>query len=315
MAAFFLGVDGGQSSTIALIGDERGRVAGVGRAGPSNHIGAAGGREKFVNAIRQCVTEACEQAGVDQAHVRFAAACLGFSGGPVDKEPVIREIVSAERLIVTDDALIALSGATAGEAGVIAISGTGSIAFGRNAHGERARAGGWGYIFGDEGSSFDITRHALRAALRFEEGWGPATSLHRKLLDATKATSANHLLHRFYTEEFPRRVIAGYARLVDRAARDGDGEAIRILEEAAGQLWIIANAVSRKLFGNHPACLTYAGGTFRGQLLRQRFQVLVENKGDQVHPPRYGPAAGALIEAYHSAGLKVELSNLPEEKT
>jgi N-acetylglucosamine kinase-like BadF-type ATPase len=315
MAAFFLGVDGGQSSTIALIGDESGRVLGSGRSGPCNHVAAAEGPSKFVRVIRDCLRDACRQAGLDAGTIHFNTVCLGFSGGPVDKEPLLGGILAADRLIVTDDALVALSGATAGDPGVVTISGTGSIAFGRNASGERARAGGWGYIFGDEGSSFDITRRALRAALCFEEGWGPATSLHRALLDAARAGNANELLHRFYTPEFPRHVIAGFSRLVDDAARSGDGEAIRILEEAARELCVLANAVSRNLFGGQPARVTYIGGAFRSDLLRQHFRALIENEGDHVQPPRYGPAAGALIEAYRCAGLKVELSNVPEEKT
>ena len=315
MAALFLGVDGGQSSTIALIGDESGRVIGAGRSGPSNHVTGAEAREKFVRAIRDCLSEACRDAGIDSASHRFEAACLGFSGGPADKEALLCELIAAGRLIVTDDALIALSGATAGEPGVIAISGTGSIAFGRNAHGQRARAGGWGYVFGDEGSSFDITRRALRAALRFEEGWGPPTSLHRSLLDATRVANANELLHRFYTPEFPRHVIAGFSRLVDHAARAGDEEAKRVLEEAAQELFEIANAVARKLFAGRSAYVTYIGGSFRSECLRRRFQALVENVGDRLHPPLYGPAAGALIEAYRNAGVNVELSSVPEEKT
>src|SRR5438552_18535253 len=146
-AQYFLGIDGGQSSTIALIGDQTGWVSGAGRSGPCNHVGAAEGRAKFVSTIRACVGAACGQAGLDVAATRFATACLGFSGGPSDKEAILQEILLVDRMTVTDDALIALSGALAGEAGVIAISGTGSIAFGRNARGERARAGGWGYVF------------------------------------------------------------------------------------------------------------------------------------------------------------------------
>jgi N-acetylglucosamine kinase-like BadF-type ATPase len=315
MAAYFLGVDGGQSSTIALIGDESGQIIGAGRAGPCNHVGAEEGRQKFIQAIGGCLSEALRSASLDSPSTRFTAACLGFSGGPADKESLLNEIIATDRLIVTDDALIALSGATAGDPGVITISGTGSIAFGRNAHGERARAGGWGYIFGDEGSSFDISRRALRAALRFEEGWGPPTSLHRSLLDVTHAANANELLHRFYTPEFPRHVVAGYARLVDHAARTGDAEANRILQEAAHELCNLATAVSRKLFVNQPAHVTFIGGAFRSDLLRQHFQALIKNEGNHVQPPLYGPAAGALIEAYRSAGLTVELSNVPEEKT
>src|SRR5437660_2571125 len=212
---YFLGVDGGQSSTTAVIGDELGRVIGIGRGGPSNHVGAAEGRAKFVNAIEECVTAACVKGGVDPANTRFASAWLGFSGGPADKESIVNEILSSERTLVTHDGLIALSGATAGQPGLITIAGTGSFAFGRNAAGETARAGGWGYIFGDEGGGFFITRQALRAALRFEEGWGPPTALRDVILQAAGARNVNDALHRFYTQEYPRPRVASFSRLVD----------------------------------------------------------------------------------------------------
>ncbi|MGB9605500.1 MAG: BadF/BadG/BcrA/BcrD ATPase family protein, partial [Bryobacteraceae bacterium] len=131
----FLGVDGGQTATIALIGDESGRVLGAGRGGPCNHVGGPEGREKFTRAIRDSIGQACRSAGLDPERVRFRVACLGFSGGPEDKRPLLEAMLAAEQLVVTTDAMIALSGATAGEPGIITIAGTGSIAFGRNAGG------------------------------------------------------------------------------------------------------------------------------------------------------------------------------------
>jgi N-acetylglucosamine kinase-like BadF-type ATPase len=216
MAEYFLGVDGGQSSTYALIGDANGRVLGGGRGGPSNHVGASEGRAKFTDAIQTCLSAACASADLDAATIRFAVACLGFSGGPADKESILREILRSDRTIVTHDALIALSGATGGEPGVITIAGTGSIAFGRNASGKTARAGGWGYVFGDEGGGFGIVRQALGAALKLEESWGEPTSLRQMFLDQTGASDINDLLHRFYTPEFPRPRIAGFAELMKR---------------------------------------------------------------------------------------------------
>ena len=88
------------------------------------------------------------------------------------RRPLVPELLSAVHLSVSHDALIAYVGACGGEPGVVVIAGTGSIAFGRGSDGREARAGGWGYVFGDEGGAFDIVRQALRAALRFEEGWG-----------------------------------------------------------------------------------------------------------------------------------------------
>jgi N-acetylglucosamine kinase-like BadF-type ATPase len=316
MPRYFLGVDGGQSTTTALIADESGRVVGAGAGGPCNHVGAAEGRAKLSNAVRECVGKACAAAGLDESEVTFAAACFGMSGGPADKRAILSEILRAERLEVTTDAVIALAGATGGEPGIITIAGTGSIGFGRNAAGRAARAGGWGYIFGDEGGAFDLTRQALRAALRQEEGWGPPTSLHRMLLEASAASDANDLLHRFYTQEWPRPKIAALSKLVDQAAVEGDAIAREILLNAAQQLAAIAASVRRQLWQpGEPVPVAYIGGVFKSGLVLERFRTLVElEEGNRASPPLYGPAAGALFEAYRAAGLHPHLSNLPEFK-
>src|ERR1035441_8814937 len=85
----YLGVDGGQSGTTAVIGDETGRILGVGEAGPCNHAAAGEGRAKLERAISGSVAAACAQAGLDAAAVRFEAACFGMSGGPDDKGEIL----------------------------------------------------------------------------------------------------------------------------------------------------------------------------------------------------------------------------------
>ena len=312
----FLGVDGGQSSTTALIGDETGHALGAGSGGPCNHVGAAEGHEKLARAVAECMGKACAQAGLDPAAVRFAAACFGMSGGSADKREILARILRADRLEVTTDAVIALAGATAGRPGIITIAGTGSIACGRNAAGQFARAGGWGYIFGDEGAGFDVVRQALRAALRWEEGWGPDTALGAVLLEATGAADANDLLHRFYTREWPRPRVATLAPLVDRTAAAGDPVALEVLHRAAAQLASLTGAVRRQLFRpGEAAAVAYVGGVFRSALLLERYRMLVGmEEGNRVGPPVYGPAAGALLEAYAAAGLGPELRDLPEFK-
>jgi N-acetylglucosamine kinase-like BadF-type ATPase len=310
MPRFFLGVDGGQSSTTAIIGDESGLVLGVGRAGPSNHVGAEEGPGKLVLAVRGSVRSACEQAGLDVDGIRFTSACLGFSGGPTDKEALLREILPIERMQVTDDALIALAGATAGEPGVVVISGTGSIAFGRNQEGRTARAGGWGYLFGDEGGAFWIACQAIRAARRWEEGWGLPTSLRARLLDATGARNINDLLHRCYTPEFPRPRVASLSILVNHAAEAGDPAAFEILDTAARELALLVIAVAGQLFADgKPAIVTYSGGVFGSRILLGRFRNwMASEEGVRVMPPVYGPAVGALLEAYRAVGLEHALS-------
>jgi N-acetylglucosamine kinase-like BadF-type ATPase len=207
---------------------------------------------------------------------------------------------------VTDDALIALAGATAGEPGLVVIAGTGSIAFGRNLEGRTARAGGWGYLFGDEGGAFWIARQAIRAARRWEEDWGLPTSLRARLLDATGARNINDLLHRCYTPEFPRPRVASLSILVNHAAEAGDSAAFEILDTAARELALLVIAVNGQLFaGGKPALVTYSGGVFRSRILLGRFRNwMASEEGVRVMPPVYGPAIGALLEAYRAVGLE-----------
>jgi len=313
----FLGVDGGQSSTTAVIGDDAGRVIGYGRGGPCNHVKTGDGRAKFVNAIQVCVGQACLAAGLDVGTVEFASACLGFSGGPADKEDILHEILRVRDMQVTNDGVIALAGATGGAPGIIAIAGTGQLALGRNAAGRVGRAGGWGYVFGDEGGGFDLTRQAVRAALRQHEGWGPATILHDWLLAETGAADANDLVHRFYTTDWPRPKIAAFSRLVDEAAMQGDRIAREILLAAAVTQAGFVAAVRGQLFAEGDVILVAPiGGVWRSVMMRSRFTDLVElANGVKVIEPQHGPATGALLEAYRQAGVeRPGLTNVPNEK-
>lgn len=312
----YLGVDGGQSSTTALIGDETGRVVGRGSGGPCNHVASAEGRAKFFRALGQCLKESCEQAHLDSKTVSFACACLGFSGGPEDKEAYSRELIRSARYKVTHDAEIALSGATAGEPGIIIIAGTGSMAFGRDAEGRTARAGGWGYIFGDEGGAFDITRRAVRAALQCEEGWGPLTILRDLLLKETGAANANELLHLFYGPEYPRKRVASLCPLVTKAAEHGDRVALEIFNTAAAELARFVEGVHRHLFRvDERVPLACIGGAFQSAPLVASFTSRFRDSiALTMGPPRLGPAAGALLEALRMDGKRAELSGVPESE-
>jgi N-acetylglucosamine kinase-like BadF-type ATPase len=307
----FLGVDGGQSSTTALIGDETGRVIGAGVGGPCNHAAAEEGRRKLERAVRESVTAACQQAGLDTAP-RFEAACFGMSGGPEDKRAILAAIIDTAALVVMTDAEVALAGATDTGLGVIVIAGTGSIALGRNASRTLARSGGWGYIFGDEGSAFDIVRQALRAALRMEEGWGPPTRLRQVLLDATKSRDANEMLHRFYTPDWPRDRVATLAPLVDTASTEGDSAAIDILNYCAQQLAMLASSVRAQLWqAPETVEVAFIGGVFTSAIVRERFRMLVElDAGTKCGPPKHTPAAGALLEAYRAVGMPMKAMKL-----
>ena len=192
------------------------------------------------------------------------------SGGPDDKAALLAELIDAAHLVVTHDAAIALAGATCGEPGIITIAGTGSMAFGKNARGETARAGGWGYIYGDEGGAFDVVRQAVRAVLREHEGWGGRTALTPALLEASGAPDPNAMLHLFYTPEWPRWRVAGLAKIVHRIATEGDPAALR--SSAPGEArssspcWLAS--VRRQLWGRGGSwCACPGRDTFQHAIL------------------------------------------------
>ncbi len=306
----FLGVDGGQSGTTALIGNEHGDVLGRGNAGPCNHVSGAEAKGKFTRAMEKCVGEAAAAAGLNLP-LKFEAACVGMSGGAEDKEALLRETIQSDRWVVTNDAAIALAGAFAGAPGVIVIAGTGSMALGRGRDGEVRRAGGWGYVFGDEGGAFDIVRQGLRACLRAEEGWGQGTRLTEMLLQETGCADVNAVLHLFYTAEWPRSRVAALAPSVDRLASEGDPVAVQILSGAAQGLALFAQSVRRQLWDNDEVVdCSYVGGVFRSGSVLERYRSLMELSGCRVIAPLLGPAEGALVEAYRLAGLEHSVHKL-----
>jgi N-acetylglucosamine kinase-like BadF-type ATPase len=187
------------------------------------------------------------------------------------------------------------------------------MAFGRNSGGKKARAGGWGYVFGDEGGAFDLTRRALQASLRSEEGWGEETALRRSLLEATGATTANELLHQFYGR-FDRSYIATLASLVTRAADSGDSVAGAILHEAAEKLAWYVTGVYKQLFASPETVpVAYVGGVFKNERFRNEFSRCVcASIGCKTIAPRFSPAAGALLEALRLDGNPSPLSGPAE---
>ncbi len=317
---FYLGVDGGQSSTVALIGDENGVVVGYGVGGPSNHVQGPGGREKLRNAVIASVGAAWSNSPYGEpgkAWPHFESAFFGMTGGGQDKREIIGELIQSTHLDVSHDAITALVGATEGNPGIIVIAGTGSIAFGINARGQTARAGGWGYVFGDEGAAFGLARDALRAALRFEEGWGPATELRDRIIRFSEASDLNDALHKWYTVDFPRPRVASFSKEIDEAAVAGDRVAREILRRGSAQLVQLVEHVRPRIFSHDQTVLvSYTGGVWKSKIVRNRFKKLLESQGNyRVIQPVLGPAAGALLAAYRNAGIpEIKLKNLPQTK-
>jgi N-acetylglucosamine kinase-like BadF-type ATPase len=296
-----LGVDGGASKTRAVVLDARGRVVGEGEAGPSNPLRV--GVSEAAQAVREAAERACAAAGVRRTEV--AAAEVGLAGvRRTDLRARMREALAAlgiKPLEVVTDAEIALYGVTEGKAGVVIISGTGSICCGANARGRQVCAGGWGPVAGDEGSGSWIARRGLQAVARASDGRGPKTPLVEAACEYFHVAKAEDLSQALYAPHMTHRRIAGFGRHVIDAAKRRDASARRVVDEAARELAEMAAAVIRKLrMEREHFNVGYVGGVFAagnlilGPVGEELARVAPEAR---LAPPALAPAEAAAYMA------------------
>lgn len=241
--AIFLGIDGGGSKTACAVGDESALLA-TAVAGASNLIRA--GEDQAWQSLRSVIREACAGAQVVPSDVR--GACLGMAGAArPEVQDAIRRIVAeliAAEIEVVGDMEIALESAFGAGPGVVVIAGTGSIAYGRDAQGQTARAGGWGFAVSDEGSGHWIGRRVVAAALRAEDE-GVSSPMLNEVLKFWQV-GREHLIS--VVNATPPPDFAGLLPLVAAAADGSDSTASRILAEAGAELAGLALIVIRRLF-------------------------------------------------------------------
>ena len=258
-----LGIDAGGTKTVCLLADDRGQVIAEARGGGAN-LQSAGELE-----VEKVLHHVMEEA-LGERDILPAAICLGIAGvdRPEDGNAVrgiMRRIGFKTPTLVVNDALVALVAGAGDEPGVVLVAGTGSIAYGKDGAGRAARAGGWGYLLGDEGGGFWIGRAALSAVVRQFDGRGPATLLTDMVLSHMRLASPTQLIHEIYYRDLHRQAIAGLAALVQRAADEGDAVAGQILARAGTELAAAAASVITRLDMRGDVFPTVlAGGIFRG---------------------------------------------------
>ena len=265
----YLGIDAGGTKTdcavsngAELLGQATGASCKLARVGKER------GRENLQTVIRQ----ATHAAGVEASTIQHV--CIGMSGASLAEavqwaQQTIRELIPDSTIYVAGDHVIAHRAAFGTSPGVLVISGTGSIAFGRNQNGETARAGGWGPNVSDEGSAFWVGREAVTAALHAFD-IGNANGLLATIAESWKVAPEEVI--RMANASEPR--FPELAGPVVNAAEQGDDTARAIMERAGQALASLASAVIKRLWpsgGVVPVAL--AGGVLQGSaLVRHAFR-------------------------------------------
>ncbi|WP_062017524.1 N-acetylglucosamine kinase [Aureimonas sp. AU4] len=303
----YLGVDGGGTKTAFCILDETGAVRA--RTEGETCYFLSIGLDEAERRVVKGVEEACRAAGVAPRDLDFA-----FFGLPAYGEvsSVIERLdrfpgamLGHDRYRCGNDTVCGWAGSLGAADGINIVAGTGSISYGMN-RGVGLRCGGWGEIFGDEGSAYWIGRAALQAFSRISDGREPPSPL----LDRLRAhlelgadlDMVDVVLNRWAGD---RTRIAGLARVVSEAAEAGDPRSRGILNEAARELALLLRA-TRAALGfdeGERVAVSYSGGVFRSRLVLEAFRRELETGPHfELRQPLYEPVIGAALYAARLAG-------------
>ena len=306
-----IGVDGGGTTTRAVLIDENTRVLGRGEAGSSNHYGA--GLTRAIENIESAVEAALQSNGARGDNVTFwglglAGACTSTEQQTIREalETVRKRLAPAAKIAVDEDAAAALAGAFApveGEKvsatqvfGAVCIAGTGANCFGIGADGKRARADGLGPLLGDRGSGYWIGARALQAACSAADGSGAPTRVLASALQHLGVGSVNELVQIAYKPDFTPSFIASLFPVVCDCAAASDEVAVGILRSAGEQLARTALCVLEPL---NITRLAVTGGVLstRDTPVRAAFEVALHARDTtiEIREPQRDAAVGAAL--------------------
>jgi N-acetylglucosamine kinase-like BadF-type ATPase len=285
-----LGIDvGGSGTRVILL--ESGTVTARPGGPPMNALLTDG----FAAQLSQIIEAAdATAAGVGMAGLRQPGQARDLS------EALSRQ--TGRPVHVTGDADSARAGAFLGGPGVVVIAGTGSMASGWNGE-SSARAGGHGFLLGDEGSAYWIGRAAVRAALRWEDGMGGGSALiHRAVIQAVGQgpecpegpEDLDALIAEVCTHPAERGLLTALAPVVTALAAE-DPEARKIALRAAEHLAALAEAIRRRL---GPLPVAGAGRVFSAPVIWDRFAELT----GAVRPLAAATVGAALLAGQHVNG-------------
>ena len=294
-----VGVDAGGSKTLAVAVNGGERV-GQAERGPANATSL--GVESAVGTILEAVSEAARDCRVEAVCVGAAGASRRGVAYPI-RQALVKAYPEAQVRIV-DDAAIALRAAVPDGPGVVVIAGTGSVGYAEDAQGGAHRAGGLGWLIGDEGSGYAVGLAALREAAKTLDGRGQAHALLALVRDHLPAKDREELLSSVYARSGAHLETARIAALAEgvlRLAGEGDSCASDIVEQAALDLSALAVCAARAAgLAQDAPRVVLAGGLLRAetplaQLVRRRIESDLE--GAAAAPLECEPVEGALALA------------------
>ncbi len=306
--SLILAIDGGGSRTRCLAIDQSGRVVGAGIGGASNHLLVD--KKVVRTSLEDAIKPALAQARTNSSDVDCVSAGLAgvdFDGRGADEMEALFCKFGFTEMVVSGDMTTAHAGALAGKSGVLALAGTGSCVLGIGDDGTRVKVGGWGPIFGDEGSAYRVGQEALRAAARDFDGRGPKTGLTIAVANALRIANFQESIDAVYLGDLQPREIADLSNTVYTIAQTGDAIALGIFERAGTELAeCVGAAIDRLVPEGAVVDISYQGSVMiECEFMRESFQSSLagEYSAASVRPPRFPPVIGAYLLGRAALGL------------
>jgi len=257
-SSLFIGMDVGGTSTrlLARTSENPARIEREGPGANPQRVGV----EVAADHLAQVILNAAAYAKATPAVV---VAGIAGAGRPEDQQALTEALIGAlgtpspPAIHITHDAALTLDAAFGTAPGIVVVAGTGSVVLGRTATGDPVRAGGWGYLLGDEGSGYALGLEGLRAVCQVFDG-GPETTLSALVRQHHGIASPHDLIEAVYSSDWP---VQDVARLVLKAADAGDPVATHLLHQQTHMLAQQAVLVAEKVELSEPSVILWGGLT------------------------------------------------------
>ncbi|MBC8390422.1 MAG: hypothetical protein ISS14_04530 [Actinobacteria bacterium] len=309
---YILGVDGGGTKTTVQIANSNGKLITENKSGSSN-CKSIGVENAKIN-INSAILGAVKKLGIFDKII-FKSACFGLSGNDSEDDSniyhkiifneKIKDYLNSHKTIICNDTRIGLAAGSSSKNGIMIICGTGSNCFGVNEEGREAKANGWDYILGDEGSGYEVGIKALRAFMKAYDGRGESTLLSKTILEDLNIKNVSELIRWAYKDSFSKDKIAVIAKTVCRTAEMGDKISIKILKEEAIEAVNSVTVVANKLnLADKNFDLVFVGNVFKCEKYFK--SVLIKELKDKFTKINFKPLTKKPVEG----AIKLALRNL-----
>lgn len=297
---YFLGIDGGGTKTAFLLTDETGKTAARLQCRGCSYKDY--GMEAVAKGLKKGVLQCLEEAGADEGSLRGIAVGLPCYGESRRQDIKLKEILNKTFAsiphLITNDVEVGWAGSLGLKSGIHVVSGTGSIAFGKNSRRKAQRAGGWSSFFGDEGSCYWLGRRTMELFSKEADqrvSRGPLYEIIRREFALEEDMDFVDLMESSYVPSRSR--VASLQKLLLMAARAGDENARDLYRQAAGELGKMIAAVATGIaLPGEGMDISYSGGLFHaGEYVLPYLKKYADGCGGKLTAPRFTPAQGAVL--------------------